>query len=111
MQECMRFNPWGWAVTREIWKRWFKPNWNCKTVPPLGWDRSLGYIIQKNGLKCLRPRMSRVRNIGREGGVYETPEHFDYFTLRRWCMTGVRWSIRSWTGCKRVIRRPRWSSG
>ena len=79
MQECMRFNPWGWAVTREMWRWWFKPNWNCKTVSPFGWDWAMGYIIQKNGLKCLRPRMSRVRNIGREGGVYETPEHFDSF--------------------------------
>lgn len=79
MQECMRFCPWGWLVTHEMWERWFKPNWNCKKVPPFGWDWALGYIIQKHGLKSLRPRMSRVRNIGREGGVYETPEHYDSF--------------------------------
>jgi hypothetical protein len=90
MQETMHFSPWGWAVTREMWNRWFKPNWMCKKVPPFGWDWSLGYVIQKNGLKCLHPALSRVRNIGREGGVYETPEHFDEFHGKQIAHDGSR---------------------
>ena len=79
MEENMRFCPWGWACTREMWQKWFAPNWNCKVNEPRGWDWSMGVIIQRNGLKCLNPRMSRTLNIGREGGVYETPDHFDSF--------------------------------
>ena len=79
LEENMRFCPWGWACTREMWQKWFAPNWNCKVNEPRGWDWSMGVIIQRNGLKCLNPRMSRTLNIGREGGVYETPDHFDSF--------------------------------
>ena len=79
LEENMRFCPWGWACTREMWQKWFSPSWNCKVNEPLGWDWSMGVIIQRNGLKCLNPRMSRTLNIGREGGVYETPDHFDSF--------------------------------
>jgi hypothetical protein len=79
LEENMRFCPWGWACTREMWQKWFAPNWNCKVNEPAGWDWSMGVIIQRNGLKCLNPRMSRTLNIGREGGVYETPDHFDSF--------------------------------
>ena len=79
LHELMRFNPWGWGCTREIWNRWFAPNWNCKRYEAKGWDWSLGYVIQTNGLKALQPNLSRTLNIGREGGVYETPVHFDSF--------------------------------
>jgi hypothetical protein len=83
LNEISRFCPWGWATTREMWERWWKPNWNCKINEPCrGWDFSMGLVIQRNGLKCLKPALSRTLNIGREGGVYETPGHWDEWASR-----------------------------
>jgi len=83
VNEISRFCPWGWATTREMWERWWKPNWNCKINEPCrGWDFSMGLVIQRNGLKCLKPALSRTLNIGREGGVYETPGHWDEWAAR-----------------------------
>ena len=83
VNEISRFCPWGWATPREMWERWWKPNWNCKINEPCrGWDFSMGLVIQRNGLKCLKPVLSRTLNIGREGGVYETPGHWDEWAAR-----------------------------
>jgi hypothetical protein len=81
LNELSRFCPWGWATTREMWDRWWAPNWNCKQNEPChGRDFSMGVVIQRNVLKCLKPALSRSLNIGREGGVYETPGHHDEWT-------------------------------
>lgn len=79
--ESARFTSWGWAITREKWETIIKPEWNQKnTIHPMGWDWSVGFTIQKHGLKTLHPVLSRVKNIGREGGTYETPDHHDEWT-------------------------------
>ena len=76
--EDARFCPWGWAITRGMWERYFLPEWGGKhRVDPKGWDWSMSLTLQRHGLKVLRPSLSRTRNIGREGGTYETPEHWD----------------------------------
>jgi hypothetical protein len=76
--ESSRFNSWGWAITRGMWEKWLLPEWNAKNrTHPMGWDWSVGLTIQRHGLKTLHPALSRVKNIGRENGTYETPEHWD----------------------------------
>jgi hypothetical protein len=76
--ESARFNSWGWAITRGMWEKWILPEWNAKKqTHPMGWDWSVGLTIQRHGLKTLHPALSRVKNIGRENGTYETPEHWD----------------------------------
>lgn len=76
--ESARFNSWGWAITRDMWQRYILPEWNQKKhAHPLGWDWSMSLTIQRHGLKTLRPVLSRVLNIGRENGTYETPDHWD----------------------------------
>ena len=76
--ESARFSSWGWAITRKQWETVVRPEWNAKKrFHPMGWDWSVGLTIQRHGLKTLRPVLSRVRNIGRENGTYETPEHWD----------------------------------
>jgi hypothetical protein len=76
--ESARFNSWGWAITRGMWEKYLLPEWNAKKqTNPMGWDWSVGLTIQRHGLKTLHPALSRVKNIGRENGTYETPEHWD----------------------------------
>ena len=80
VNEFMRFCPWGWAFTRSAWEDIFRPEWNAKPPTPsggTGWDWSCGLTIQRHALKCLVPVLSRTLNIGREGGVYESPDHWD----------------------------------
>ena len=77
MVESPKFNSWGWAITANNWYGKIVPEWNKKKIPPRGWDWSLSLIIQRHGLKTLRPKLSRVLNIGREGGTYESPAHYD----------------------------------
>jgi hypothetical protein len=43
----------------------------------LGYDWSASYMMHKHGLWALEPALSRVRNIGREHGVHQTPEGYD----------------------------------
>jgi hypothetical protein len=74
MYEEMSFDPWGWAFTRQAWETIFKPNW---TSHPNGWDWSVHFTIKKNGLKVLRPPLSRTTNIGREQGTNMPPEYWD----------------------------------
>jgi hypothetical protein len=78
--EASTFCAWGWAITREMWERWFLPEWCAKKHHPRGWDWSMSLTMQKHGLKCLHPVLSRVKNIGRDQGEYETPEHHDEWT-------------------------------
>jgi len=66
--------PWAWAFTRPMYERWLKPEWmNDSSI----WDASVERVMRLNNLVSLRPVLSRSRNIGRCGGTYETPEHWD----------------------------------
>lgn len=79
--DCVRlrhdFGAWGWAADHMQWWNWLAPYWNHRREEPLGFDWSLTDTIQQRGLKVVSPVLSRVRNIGREGGEHQTPEGYD----------------------------------
>jgi Glycosyltransferase like family 2 len=68
------FGVWGWACHTMSWRTWIAPYWNHKRERPIGWDYSLSHTMNYYRLPAISPALSRVRNIGREGGVYQTPE-------------------------------------
>lgn len=71
------FGVWGWAATGYVARRYILPYWNHRRIEPLGWDYSMTDIVKRNGLIVLSPELSRVINIGREGGAHATPEQWD----------------------------------
>lgn len=71
------FSCWGWACQAAIWKDYLALNWNCKRSFPIGWDWSVTETMNKYGLRAVAPVLSRVKNIGRERGEYQTPEQHD----------------------------------
>lgn len=71
------FGVWGWACFKYAWENWMAPYWNHRREQPLGWDWSMTTTMQELGLYALQPALSRVRNIGREGGCHQTPEGYD----------------------------------
>jgi hypothetical protein len=68
------FDPWGWACRKEQWERWIQPNWMCDQR---GWDWSINQIISKNDLYAVSPCLSRSCNIGKEDGIFTTPEVYE----------------------------------
>ena len=79
LREIMRFNSWGWGVSRAHWEL-FRREWNTKKNHPRGWDWSMNLSVQRHALIGLQPFLSRVKNIGRNDGTYETPENHDAWT-------------------------------
>lgn len=71
------FTPWGWGCIRRQWIEWLAPNWNSKRERPTGWDWSISRLMSKHRLTALAPVLSRVHNIGRTRGQYQTPEGYD----------------------------------
>jgi len=71
------FGAWGWCCTRAVWLRLLAPYWNYKRDLPIGWDWSISKLMADKGLRAIEPALSRVRNIGREKGTYQTPEGYD----------------------------------
>lgn len=71
------FCPWGWCCTHLAWWLWFSHHWNSKRALPVGFDWSASLMMHRHELWALEPALSRVRNIGREGGEHQTPEGFD----------------------------------
>ena len=71
------FGVWGWCCTHIAWWLWLSHYWNVKRTGKLGFDWSLSWMMHKNNLWVLSPSLSRVQNIGREGGVHQTPEGWD----------------------------------
>ena len=71
------FGVWGWATTSYVARKYILPWWNHRRTEPLGWDYSLTGVIERYSLKVLSPALSRVANIGREGGAHQTPEGWD----------------------------------
>jgi hypothetical protein len=72
-----QFGAWGWACSRHVWTRWLSHYWNYKREFPIGWDWSISELMEEESLHSLTPVLSRVRNIGREKGTYQTPEGYD----------------------------------
>lgn len=73
---CGLGTSWAYCFTQESW-RWMRERWNSKKAEPLGWDWSLTYEMYRAKKKALIPALSRVYNIGREGGVNAYPEWWD----------------------------------
>ena len=77
----IRFRPdfgvWGWCCSYISWWLWFSHYWNSNRTGMLGYDWSASHMLHKYGLWALEPALSRVRNIGREHGVHQTPEGHD----------------------------------
>ena len=72
------FGAWGWGCHYAAWSRWLAKRWNHKRELPIGWDWSITETMRDNGLRCFAPSLSRVRNIGRLGGTYQTPQGYDH---------------------------------
>lgn len=68
--------PFAYCMSKYQWHI-AKAHWNAKQIPPTGWDYSMSMAMSFLRLRCLHPTLSRCKNIGREGGVHETPETFD----------------------------------
>ena len=78
-------SPWGHCFGCGSWQFWLKPYWNWKQDHPHGWDHSISTMMKNKGLKALYPALSRCHNIGREKGVYCTPEvHDQLFAGQKW---------------------------
>lgn len=69
-------SPFAFCIHRHHWP-FIERVWNCKVRPPYGWDWSLTYAMRLEGRRAVAPVWSRCENIGREGGVHDTPESFD----------------------------------
>jgi hypothetical protein len=77
LREVPNFHGWGWITSRGWWQEFIGPKWNLKQNDPKGWDWTISWLMHKYQLKGLIPCLSRVHYIGRDGGRYETPEHYD----------------------------------
>jgi hypothetical protein len=71
------FGVWGWCCTYLAWWLWLSHYWNSKRTGMLGYDWSASHMMYRHGLWALEPALSRVRNIGREHGVHQTPGGYD----------------------------------
>ncbi len=69
-------SPFAYCMSKHQWHI-AKAHWNAKVTPPSGWDYSMSLAMVLLRLRGLHPTLSRCKNIGREGGVHETPETFD----------------------------------
>lgn len=73
------FKPWVWGTWRHMWASLIGPTWDHDYTTGegdrRGWDWNLHLrVFPEHNLKVLRPRCSRVKNIG-EWGVHGTPEN------------------------------------
>jgi hypothetical protein len=74
------FNPWGWCISRDKWRAVARPvwDWDCNE----GGDQDSGYDWGMQRLSSLGPWVNlvpdaaRSQNIGKDDGVYSTPEIF-----------------------------------
>jgi hypothetical protein len=75
---CFRqgtFSPWGWGT----WKDRFvelEANWVKEENRNLSWDTHIRDSVRGDRV-TIRPHLSRTMNIGRDGGSWGSPEHFD----------------------------------
>lgn len=71
------FGVWGWGCTYFAWWLWFSHYWNEKSDAPYGFDYGFTRMMERNSLYMVAPALSRIHNIGRDGGVHETPDGWD----------------------------------
>lgn len=91
-------SPFAWATTPDEWEflgRW----WDFKRVSPHGWDYSLSMAMRIKRRISLHPILSRCQNVGRVGGVHESPKTFDLTQL------GVKYREDRYDGDYSVVAR------
>lgn len=83
LSKLNQFNPWGWAITADKFKRHFFNAWNRNKM---GWDHTLHRLFKCNpAWLSVNPHISRVKNIG-EIGVHYVPEMFkEHFAHVKYC--------------------------
>lgn len=77
------FNAWCWGTWRNRWEGLLEPtwDWDCTSGGPMdsGYDWNIhARVIPQHGLLSVVPDASRSQNIGREEGIYSTPETFSF---------------------------------
>jgi len=68
--------PFAWAVDQANWPT-VEKYWGFKKFAPTAWSFSLSMGMRMSRKVGLHPALSRCANVGRQGGVHETPETFD----------------------------------
>lgn len=68
IEETTILSPWCSLWTRKTWEA-VEPVWNCKAVPPVGWDWSFTFWAAVHRWKLLAPVLSRATNIGSTKGT------------------------------------------
>lgn len=69
-------SPFAWALNRENWPT-VEKYWGIKKHAPTAWSFSLSMGMRMSRKIGLHPALSRCANVGRLGGVHETPETYD----------------------------------
>lgn len=67
------FSPWGWCFKPDGYREHVAPIWMTRN----GWDISINEHLVAYKVPVFEPVVSRMWNIGREGGVHFTPELYD----------------------------------
>jgi hypothetical protein len=74
------FNPWGWCISRRKWETVARPvwDWDCNEGGDLdsGYDWGMQRLSSFGPWVNLVPDAARSQTIGRDGGVYSTPDIF-----------------------------------
>ena len=79
------FSGWCWGTWRDRWASTLEPEWDWDCTSgnadgsPSGYDWNMQIrVMERYGLFSVVPGASRSQNIGREEGVYSTPETFAF---------------------------------
>jgi hypothetical protein len=59
------FTPWGWGTWRERFSQHLAPGWDSSF-----WDGGVQRVRERLGMFEMYPRVSRIQNIGAEGGTF-----------------------------------------
>jgi len=59
------FTPWGWGTWRERFSQHLAPAWDSSF-----WDGGVQRVRERLGMFEMYPRVSRIQNIGAEGGTF-----------------------------------------
>lgn len=68
--------PFAFCMSSWTWP-YFRSTWAFKNKHPTGWDFSLTMAMRHAAVRALHPIVSRCRNVGKFGGINETPDSFE----------------------------------
>lgn len=88
----------GWGLTKHLWESSFKHLKVESLKEGESWDTGFYHILQARGKRTLKPWLSRILNIGSEGGSFcPSPEwHAKNVMLSKWA--GMPHETRPFTG-------------